>query len=90
MRKSLLNFINHSQCHFDLASILKRLPPDWPLHTVQRLLSNNMRATFSAQYRSSMGKVLSLSQLERCKKEQRELTRKPIHLDKDRYDSCRM
>jgi len=79
----LLNFLNHSKCQFELTDLLRQLPSDWPLHRVQRLLSNNTRATVGEKFRSSMGKALSLSQLERVKREQSQSTRKPIHVDKD-------
>ncbi len=90
MVKPLLNLVNHSLCQFDLVDTVKLLPNDWPLPTVRRFVINSLRAAFNRHHQSSMGIVLSLSQLERLKKQKRELSRKPIRLGKDRYGvTCR-
>ena len=85
MMKPLLNFLNHSRCQFDMISTIKKLPPDLPLATLLRFLTKNIRLTFNKNYKSSIAKVLSLSQLEQVKQNKEQLVQNPIYVNHDRY-----
>lgn len=80
----MLNYLNHSQCHFDLSKTLNDLPGDWPLSYVENHLFNHFHTLFNDVFQTWFGRILALSILERIKQKNQRLRNHSIKIDQNR------
>ncbi|KAI7693990.1 hypothetical protein SSS_01038 [Sarcoptes scabiei] len=87
--KPMLNYLNHSQCHFDLSKTLNDLPGDWPLSYVENHLFNHFHTLFNDVFQTWFGRILALSILERIKQKNQRLRNHSIKIDQNSLcDAC--
>lgn len=83
--KPLSEYLNHSECRFDLIKTLTVLPEDWPIKLIHRHLSNHLNRLFNSKFQSSFGHVLALSMAERQRQTKQRLINQSIRIDRNRF-----
>ncbi|KAH7640297.1 transforming growth factor-beta receptor-associated protein 1-like [Dermatophagoides farinae] len=81
--KPLSEYLNHSECRFDLIKTLTVLPEDWPIKLIHRHLSNHLNRLFNSKFQSSFGHVLALSMAERQRQTKQRLINQSIRIDRN-------
>jgi len=82
--RPFLEFLNHSRCIIDTEEVLRRMPQDWPLIWVKRMIERGVRRVEKDKFATSMGKVMAISLLDPRRRTKQALARKWISIDDDR------
>lgn len=84
--KPLLDYLNHSECRFNMEKTLNIIPEDWPIKLIDRNLSNHLNRLFNRKFQSSYGRCLAISMMERKRQtKQRLINRSIIRIDRNRF-----